>query len=242
MAIKTVIIDDQPDNISMLEEAIDEIFDVEIIATFASGEEFFKVVKKLKFELCIIDYHLPGMNGVQCVKKLTDKKIILTSSETIPADEAMDLEDVIDVIKITNPIKKERITRAIKKVRDEVLNERGYVVINTYPNNIRQLLIDDIIYITPDNSDSRVKIIHTKHEMIRTQKYTVERLMEKLPERNFCQVNRSEIINIDFFHSFSESNSILLHNINNKNKPIELTISDNFYSNFADKIGLDPRD
>ena len=47
MAIKTVIIDDQPENILMLEEAINEIFDVEIIATFASGEEFFKVAKKL---------------------------------------------------------------------------------------------------------------------------------------------------------------------------------------------------
>lgn len=242
MAIKTVIIDDQPDTILMLEEAIDEIFDVDIIATFANGEEFFKVVKKLKFELCIIDYHLPGMNGIQCVKKLADKKIILTSPETIPADEAMDLEDVIDVIKITKPIIKERLIRAIKKVRDEILNERGYVVINSYPNNIRQILISDIVYITTYDSDPRVKIVYTKTEQIRTQKYTMERLLEKLPDRNFCRINKSDIINIDYFHSFNESDSILIQSFNSKKATIELTISDNYYSIFADKLGLDPKD
>ncbi len=239
MAIKTVIIDDQPNNILMLEEAIDEIFDVEVIATFSSGEEFFKVFKKLRFELCIIDYHLPGINGVECVKKLADKKIILTSPEVIPADEAMDLEDVIDVIKITRPIQKERLTRAIKKVRDELLNERGFVVINSYPNNIRQLLISDIVYITTYTADPRVKIVHTKTEQIRTQKYTIERILEKLPDRNFCRINKSDIINIDFFHSYKETDVILLHNSQNVPKPIELTLSDNFFSTFADKLGLD---
>lgn len=242
MAIKTVIIDDQPDTIQLLEEAIDEIFDVEVIGTFANGEEFFKVVKKLRFELCIIDYHLPGMNGIACVKKLVDKKIILTSPEIIPADEAMDLEDVIDVIRITKPIQKERLTRAIKKVRDEVLNERGFVVINAYPNNIRQLSIDEIVYITTYEQDARVKIVHTKTEQIRTQKYTMERLLEKLPDRNFCQINKSEIINIDFFHSFSETDSIFLQHFTPFKKPVELTISDNYYSAFADKLGLDSQE
>ena len=105
MIIKTVIIDDEEDNIALLEKAINEIHDVEIIATFSNAEEFFKVVKKLKFELCIIDYHLTGMNGFQCAQRLIDKKIILASPLSIPADEAMELEDVIDVIKITKPLK-----------------------------------------------------------------------------------------------------------------------------------------
>lgn len=237
MAIKTVIIDDVPNNVTLLEQVIDEIYDVDIIATFSNGEEFFKVIKKLKFELCIIDYHLPGMNGVQCVKKLSDKKIILTSPEVIPADEVMELEDVVDVIRITKPPVRERIKRAIKKVRDEVLNERGYVVINSYPNNIHQLFISDIIFITTDTRDPRVKIIHTKSEKVRTQKYTIDRLLEKLPERTFCQINRSEIINVDYFHSFKESDTLLLKNPNNSTKPYELSLSDSLYEIFIDKIG-----
>jgi DNA-binding LytR/AlgR family response regulator len=238
MVIKTVIIDDDSSNVDLLEDAINDINDVELIATFSSGEEFFKVIKKLKFDLCIIDYHLPGMNGYQCVQRIVDKKIILTSPETIPADEAMELENVIDVIKITIPLKKERLVKAVKKVRDELLSERGFVVLRSYPNNVRQLNLEDIVYITRDINDSRIKIVHTRHEQIRTQKYNIDELLSKLPDDKFCQVNRAEIINIDYFHSFKEKDSILLHFIEMK-KTIELSLTETFYENFAGKIGID---
>jgi DNA-binding LytR/AlgR family response regulator len=238
MVIKTIIIDDDASNVTLLEEAINDINDVVLIATFSSGEEFFKVIKKLKFDLCIIDYHLPGMNGYQCVQRIVDKKIILTSPETIPADEALELDDVVDVIKITKPLKKERLVKAVKKVRDELLSERGFVVLRAYPNNVRQLNLEDIVYITPDKNDSRIKIVHTLHEEIRTQKYNIDELLNKLPDDKFCQINRAEIINIDYFHSFNEKDSILVH-FNEMKKNMELTVTETFYEDFAVKIGID---
>jgi DNA-binding LytR/AlgR family response regulator len=234
MIIKTVIIDDEPDNVSMLEEAIEEIHDVEVIGTFKSGEEFFKVFKKLKFDLCVIDYHLPGMNGMACAKRLTDKKIILESPDTIPADEALELDEVVDVIKIFKPLNKERLTKAIKKVRDELLTEKGYVIFKIYPNNIRQLKLDDILYI---KSDGETKFIITHTEEIRTQAYSLATVLDKLPDDTFCQINKSVVINVNYFHSFKDKDLIKLYHPSQKE--YELTLSNRYYNQFAKLVGLE---
>jgi DNA-binding LytR/AlgR family response regulator len=234
MIIKTVIIDDEPENVAMLKEAIKEIHDVEVIDTFNSGEEFFKVFKKLKFDLCVIDYHLPGMNGMTCAKRLTDKKIIMESPESIPADEAMELDEVVDVIKIVKPLNKERLIKAIKKVRDELMAERGYMIIKTYPHNIRQLKLEDILYI---KSDGEIKYVMTHSEAIRTQAYNLKQLLDKLPDDNFCQINKSQIINTNYFHSFIDSDSIKLFYEPSKFE-VELTIGNAYYLNFAQLVGI----
>ena len=234
MIIKTVIIDDEPENVSMLEEAIEEIHDVEVIATFSSGEEFFKVFKKLKFDLCIIDYHLPGMNGMACAKRLTDKKIIMESPDSIPADEALELDEVVDVIKIVKPFNKERLTKAVKKVRDELMAERGYVIVKIYPNTIRQFKLEDILFI---KSVKEIKYIITHTEEVRTQAYNMKQLLDKLPDDNFCQINKSEIININYFHSFIDNDSIKLYHPSKKE--FELSIGDSYYKNFARIVGIE---
>ena len=237
MIIKTVLIDDDPQHIEILKEAIDEIHDVEVIAHFNSGEDFFKVFKKLNFELCFIDYHLPGQNGFKCAQKLTGKKIILASSESIPADEALELREVVDVIRIGKPLNMERLTKAIKRVRDGLLMDRGYVIFRVYPNNVRQIKLDDIICI---EAEGEIKYILTKQERIKTQSYKIEQVLEKLPDRNFCQINRSQVLNIDYFHSYMSSDSIKLTvDFPGRNPQPEFTVSDKYYDNFASKVGLD---
>jgi DNA-binding LytR/AlgR family response regulator len=235
MIIKTVIIDDQPENVVMLEEAISAIHDVEVIGTFNSGEEFFKVFKKLKFDLCIIDYHLPGMNGMECARRLSDKKIIMASPDTIPADEAMELDEVIDVIKISVPLNKERLTKAVKKVRDELLAERGFVVLKIFPNNRRQFRLEDILFI---KGVKDIKHVVTKDEEVRTQEYNFNELLDKLPDALFCRISKSHIINIDYFHSFIDNDSIKLC-YDNQKRSIELTVSDTYYNEFANKLGIE---
>jgi DNA-binding LytR/AlgR family response regulator len=235
MIIKTVIIDDEPDNVSMLVAAIEEIHDVEVIGTFTSGEEFFKEFKKLKFDLCVIDYHLPGMNGMACAKRLTDKKIILESPDTIPADEALELDEVVDVIKIAKPLNKERLIKAIKKVRDEMMAERGFVILKTYPDNVRQLKLEDILYI---EAQGEIKHVITPLEKIRTQAYNFKQLLDKLPDDRFCQANKSQIININYFHSYLSNNSVkLFFHQNQKEK--EVTVGDAYFERFAQMLGLE---
>jgi two-component system, LytTR family, response regulator len=236
MIIKTVIIDDEPENVTMLEDAIDNIHDVEVIATFKSGEEFFKVFKKLKFDLCIIDFHLPGMDGMACAKRLGDKKIIMESPDTIPADIALELDEVVDVIRISKPMNKERLVKAVKKVRDELMSERGYIVLKAHPNNVRQLKLDDIIYI---EAQGEYKNIITYYEKIKTQPYNIEVLLEKLPDSHFCRISRFEIININYFHSFTNGDSIKLSHPKHIGKEIELSVGKNYYNNFAELLGID---
>lgn len=203
MAIRTVLIDDNQANIERLETMIDEIYDVDITARYNDPRDFLKNIKHLKFDLCIIDYHLPNMSGIDCIQRIPSKNIILTSHQPIPAHEALNFDDIMDVILLDEQFELKRLEKSIKRVRDQITAERGYVVFKTYPNNYRQIQVDDIIYIDTDKPSSKHKIIHTYSEPIKTGVYTLEDIMEKLPDELFLQINETQAIHANTFHSFS---------------------------------------
>ncbi len=68
--VKIVIIDDEKDTLFTLKEICD--FCGYESYTANNGEEGIGLVKKVKPKLAIVDYHMPGLNGLTTVKKLKD--------------------------------------------------------------------------------------------------------------------------------------------------------------------------
>jgi CheY-like chemotaxis protein len=218
MEIRCAIIDDDIDNINMLSAIIDSIFEVNVTKVYQHPNVFLKELKQLKktntdpdFDFCIIDYHLPETNGIACVQQLENVKCILTSPESLPADELYNLEQVIDAIRITKPIDATRLRQAIKKVRDEILSERGYVVFKMSGGYHQRFELEEIVCIKNTKRAKNI-FINSHVDPLKTVSdiYTETMLNIKLPSDTFCWVNDDECININYFSKEVEDNKIEL--------------------------------
>lgn len=56
-----------------LSAILEEEEDLECVGTFASAEEALTHLPKLKPQVVLMDVNLPGMNGIECVRRLTPK-------------------------------------------------------------------------------------------------------------------------------------------------------------------------
>ncbi len=84
MSPSVLIVDDQRDIVRLLHSALDtlKLQELEIIEA-PSGEEALLTVGRRKVDLLVVDYRLPGMNGVELIHKMRtrhpDVRVILVS-------------------------------------------------------------------------------------------------------------------------------------------------------------------
>jgi DNA-binding LytR/AlgR family response regulator len=243
-----VLIDDNKENINRLSELIDNIYDVEIIAHFDSAEKFLKAAKSLRFDLCIVDYHLPNMSGIECAKRLPNKNIILTSHQPIPAHEAMLLDDITDVFLLDEHFDLKRLEKSVKRVRDQISSEKGFVIIKTKNDSYRQIQLNEILFIKKLEDNSRYKQIVTIHEEIITKQYTTEEILNKLPDDLFFRISETVIMHINSFHSMGKDDYVNLKNphlfttVNNKKQYSEkesFPLSRKYKEDFQNRLGID---
>ncbi|MBF4691957.1 response regulator [Fusibacter ferrireducens] len=83
-SVKILIIDDEPDILFTLKEICD-FCGYEAITT-TSGQEGYEIVKSELLNMAIVDYHMPGWDGLTTVKKLRSLKndlpiLVLTVDE-----------------------------------------------------------------------------------------------------------------------------------------------------------------
>ncbi len=70
-ALLTVcIVEDRKDIRESLKILIDEPADCACIGVFASGEEALKEIPELQPDVVLMDIDLPGINGIECIRKL----------------------------------------------------------------------------------------------------------------------------------------------------------------------------
>jgi len=249
MKINCIIVDDEPENLKYLQQIIEDIDDVEIVKSFTDGSSFLESIPNIKFDMCILDNRLPDINGVDCAKKLRGKKIIFVSAHDIAAHDAFEV-NAIDVLK--KPVSKSRLEAAVKKCRNLIINEKGYVFIKTNTHGKMRFKLDDIIYITSDENNQYKKIITKEGEQIKTLKTSLEELIIKLPNDKFCIINKREILNTYYFKSFigkycvkinissfdnKKSNNEL--KVRDKNRPDDLAIGEKYLPDLLKIIGED---
>jgi two-component system, LytTR family, response regulator len=217
MKINCVILDDEPENLKYLQQITEDIKDVVIVKSFSDATSFLKEIVNIQFDMCILDNHLPDGTGIEVAKTLRNKKIIFVSAHDIDAYEAFDL-NAIDVIK--KPVSKQRLQEAIKKCRNKIINEKGFVFFNTN-EGIRKFKWEEIVYITTEDR-SQSKSIITKDEKVKTSKLDFDKMLSKLPDNLFCQVHKSFLLNTQYFKSLINNETIVLnHKENNISKKIE---------------------
>jgi DNA-binding LytR/AlgR family response regulator len=121
--IRCIIIEDQPPAQRVLKKYIEDIGNMELMATFADALEALNYLKTASVDLIFLDIHLPKISGMDFLKTLSRKPyVILTTAFSEYALESYEY-DVLDYL--LKPFSFERFVQAVSKVPSKEQQKSG---------------------------------------------------------------------------------------------------------------------
>jgi len=203
--IRSIIIDDEPLALELLEDNISKVANLELVGSCRTAVQAIQLMQHQPIDLIFCDIQMPGINGLQLVKSLTQKPLIIfvTAYQEFAID-GFEL-DVVDYL--LKPVPLERFLKACNKATKLFeLNKKagGEIQIPEKPRkylfvyadyNLIKLSHDDIIYI--EGLKDYVKIFTTNLAKPILSRITIKALEEQLPADEFFRVHKSYIINLE---------------------------------------------
>ena len=213
--LTALLVDDEKlarDELSFLLDSFD---DIEIVGQASNGPEALKQIDALDPDIVFMDVQMPGLNGLEVVRKLVERggtlpHIIFATAYDQYAVQAFDVNAADYLLK---PIEKARLEKSIERARARVetpTEESGrmeqllsHLRDQVAPparvlikSNSRMLLVDaaDVIYATV--KDGVIRVVSTQTEGESNYK-TLDDLQSNLGERSFWRAHRSYLVNID---------------------------------------------
>src|SRR6188768_2293754 len=114
MAIKCIIVDDEPLAIEIVESYVSRIDQLQLQGTFRNAVQAFAYLQQHTVDLIFLDIQMPKLSGIEFLKTLKNPpKVIFTTAFRDYAIDGFDLE-VIDYL--LKPIPFERFLKAVAKV------------------------------------------------------------------------------------------------------------------------------
>jgi len=89
MSHKVLIVDDHPILAAGVKNLVESVGDFSVVSMATTGEEGLEHLSSHNVNICILDYELPGINGLEVVKRIKEKeletKIIMLSMYDDPS-------------------------------------------------------------------------------------------------------------------------------------------------------------
>lgn len=204
-----IIVDDEPIAREILENHLQKIKSIKVVATCKNAIEAFNEISKNKIDLIFLDINMPEISGLSFAKTINkNSKIIFTTAYREYAVEGFDLKAVDYLLK---PISFERLLQAISKY----LNENIRIDLDKKEEPIR--FKSDFIFVRSDRKMIKINFleivymeslgdylkIHLPKKTIITRE-TITSIEAKLPKNNFLRIHRSFIISINKIESFTK--------------------------------------
>ena len=233
-----MLLDDELPSLQYLKLLCQQIPDLEIVKSFISPKDLLAELPMLEYDLLISDIEMPGLNGLELADQLRGKPIIFITAYAEYAADAFDLQ-AVDYIR--KPLKIDRLKQAIQKLLSirgsKPIEEKNFVQLNTDQGKYL-LYFDHIAYIQTSSLDSRDKIVRfLDQKEVTLKNISFDKLMEILPEMQFCRINKKEIISMNIISSFShdeiKSNFSL-----GTDAPLAFTLSEIYKTTFIQKLSL----
>ena len=233
--IKCLLLDDELPGLKYLKMLCEQIPELEVVKAFNSAEVFLNELPSLEFDLCILDIEMPGMDGLSIANLLGGKPVIFTTAYKEYAAEAFDL-NAVDYVR--KPVKKERLQLAIDKAQERLARHgqaKSFVQLNTDKGKTL-LFFDQIAYVVASANDSRDKEawLHDGKILI-LKNISFEKLLQYLPDQDFCQVSKKEVIAMRSVQFFSHD-EITTNLIQPSGKSLILTLGDAYRKDFLRKV------
>lgn len=229
--IKCLLLDDEPLALGLMEDNLRHVNDMVIVGRCRTAAEALNVMHTTQVDLLFCDIHMPGLNGMQLVKSLVNKPLVIfvTAYEKF-AIESYEL-DVVDYL--VKPVPLERFLKACHKA-SQVFTLRKLAEGQQAPIKKHLFLyadyalvkinFDEIEYI--EGLKDYVKVHVAGREKTIISRSSIKALEQQLPPGQFYRVHKSYIVNVDFVTQIRRGRL--------KTAGVELPLSDTY----RDTIGL----
>ena len=202
---KTIIIDDERLAREEVKRALSPFPELKIVGEASDVKTAISLIESKRPDLIFLDIHMPEKSGFDLLEGLTTvPPVIFTTAYDQYAVKAFEVNALDYLVK---PIRQERFTKTIAKIRKE-LTEKPY---NAAPFSVHQKIFfkdGENCYFVPlsdirliESYDNYARLYFgDKKAMI---KRTLNMLEEKLDPKSFFRVNRGQIINIQYIQKIS---------------------------------------
>lgn len=206
MKLKTLIVDDEPLALDVLETFIERIDSLEFVGRCENGIQAFNYLKKGDIDLLFLDIEMPTLDGMELLKSLQNPpKVIITTAYRDYAVESFELSVVDYLLK---PIPFQRFVKAVNKVvpkeneaNQQITtstsvqlngNERPEAMFIKVDKRIVKINFSDILFIESLKDYIR---IHTLAGTFVTYQ-TMNGIGDILPAEQFARIHKSFIVSI----------------------------------------------
>lgn len=207
--IRCIVVDDEPLAIGLLEKHIQQIPQLDLIASCWNALQAFALLKEEAIDLIFLDIQMPGLDGIEFVKSLPHKPhIIFTTAYRDYAVESYEL-DVMDYL--LKPITFNRFFKSINKYLDKI-NQPSFV---TNASQEKEPMVEPFIYVNTNRKYVKVPFLEVLYveslkDYVRiflkgqeiVTKDKISDFEKKLPNY-FLRIHRSFIINTQKITAFT---------------------------------------
>ncbi len=232
--IRCLIIDDEPLAVDLIEDNLKYANYIQIVGKCHTVSEGLACIQSERIDLIFCDIGMPGLNGIQLVKSLKNKPMIIfiTAFEKF-AVEGFEL-GVVDYL--VKPVPLDRFLVACHKaqklfelnkvipVQQKVKNEHFFLYANY---DLIKIKFIDIEYIEGLKDYVKINLVDQSKPII--SRSTIKAIEAQLPTEIFFRVHKSYIINVEFVTQIRRGK---IKTIN-----AELPLSDNYRNEINKMIG-----
>lgn len=194
-----IAIDDEPLALQLLQDNISKVPFLNLIAACSDAFEAMTVIQNQPIDLMFIDIQMPGLSGLQLIKSM-DKKplVIFITAYKEHALESYEL-DVVDYL--LKPVPFERFLKSCLRAKERfeqnvvsyksALPQRDHFFVNADYSQIK-ITMDDIFYIESLGDYLKIHLKSTTKPVI--TRSTFKGILEELPENQFVRIHKSFVV------------------------------------------------
>lgn len=200
MILKTIIIDDEPLAVSVIENYCKEIQEIEVLQTFNNAVAAATFVQEQQPDLIFLDINMPILDGLSFLKSLVVKPmVIMTTAYESHALESFELQAIDYLVK---PIPFPRFLSAVQRVialsngwqnPEKKLDTHKSIFVKVDKKKLQKIDLNSIVLIESLKDYIRIKTDQGKYIIHKT----LSSFTEELPSDQFIRIHRSFTIAID---------------------------------------------
>lgn len=208
MKINCIAIDDEPLALSQISGYIRKVPFLNLVSECPDAFSAMEAIAFNKIDLMFVDINMPDLNGLEFVKSLTSKPLIIFT--TAYSEYAVDGFKVDATGYLLKPFGYDEFLKSANKALQQIelmnlskkrenLDEENLYVKSDY--KFVKIKISEIVYIESRNEYIR---IYTKSGTPVLTLLSLKSIEEKLPEDSFMRIHRSFIVNLKCIAEYSK--------------------------------------
>ena len=218
MSLQTVLVDDEPLALDLLNLLLADHKDIEVVALCQNGQEAISWLQSKPVDLLFLDVQMPESGGFDVVERVGLRHLPPTIFVTAYHEHAVRAFDVHAVDYLTKPVDPERLGMALERVRKNIAAETALMtqvqltaVLNGLRNSAEEAKSYSSRFLVKDG-EREILVSVEKIDWIEAADYysclhvsgrrymlreSIAYLNDKLDPKQLVRVHRSSIVNLD---------------------------------------------